>query len=517
MKNIEKILSLIIIVTCFFACTNNPETDFTDDGESSVDGTTIMLSQCEKISIAYDNPGTISDDKIIGIIQDFQKIYNIGETQTRAMIPLECNIKSRYFVRDTISKRSSVSRSSIEEFSSIPFCDVEVSDGGIPKIAVVCCDERASKVIYYGDYGTEDQSEIPVEIKLLLYMGQSSVMKDIERVENIKDSLRASTIQKISQKLKIPQNEVSYNRVKRYIEDESQIMTRTDTGGIETPSQLLRYVAPMSTTAWEQTHPYNLKMETVKMRKTIINAQGQIETQIYEGKADAGCAVIAISQLCAIIHPLMLYTPPTGNNQIVDWGYLYADHPWISQNGPYGDNDPEDRIDMVASIIRTNYIDSQSYLRYDNENKYYLATSTNLDGLLAGLSTRHLYNTHTAGTYFNKDNALTSLFTKKSPVLLYGNGVHAIVGTNEEIERPGHVWIIDGFAECKQSGQSYVTDYYWSVNMGWGKNSAKRFFLASNDPNDCPVIFYNNGKRSYIKYNTKDQGMIYNFFYGFLK
>ena len=111
------------------------------------------------------------------------------------------------------------------------------------------------------------------------------------------------------------------------------------------------------------------------------------------------------------------------------------------------------------------------------------------------------------------NTVLNSLLDQK-PVLLFGNG-HFVDKNHQPIDdpiydsTPGHGWLIDGYCLAKKSGQAR-NDQYWSVNMGWGKNSSYVYFKTQDNFQDCDVTFPYNDEGVNITYYTQEQCMIYN-------
>lgn len=123
--------------------------------------------------------------------------------------------------------------------------------------------------------------------------------------------------------------------------------------------------------------------------------------------------------------------------------------------------------------------------------------------------------TYSGGTNakFNPNTVLNSLLDQK-PVLLFGNG-HFVDKNHQPIDdpiydsTPGHGWLIDGYCLAKKSGQAR-NDQYWSVNMGWGKNSSYVYFKTQDNFQNCDVTFPYNDEGVNITYYTQEQCMIYN-------
>lgn len=459
----------------------------------------ILLSQEEITSIAYDQIEPLEDDEIIRLIQDFQEIYNLDTDKTRSLETeiVQCNISKRYSI--DLHNNSRSTRSKNNETMAIPICEVKVSDHtDIPKFAVVCCDERAPKIIYYGDYESQYEDGVSPDVQFFIHVGQRSIENDIENVIRIEDSLRTRTISKISARLLIPEDSIRFSAIKDNIVTREVIDPHTNpVGGYDKPLQILSFVNPLSKTEWSQGNPYNYQMPFVKK----LNSKGEP----YDGHAEAGCGVIALAQLFAILKPAMYGLTSDNRNISIDWSYL-CKNIRINDFPPQYGGDPDDKIEMVGSLIYRIFKDTNSIINI--ENGYYSSTSTYNKEMLPYVKSKFKCGSE-SGKPFNKERLIGSLQLKRSPVLLYGDGaIRKPDGTL--IRKSGHAWLIDGFAICRHPGSTslYNKDHYWSVNMGWGYGTSKRYFLASNDV-DCDIFFTYDNDGNLTHYNTKDMTIIY--------
>lgn len=509
----KKTFYISILLTLFLsACTDTYEKDIAN---SNVQTRKLILTPEEYVSIAYDNPQELSENEIIEIINDFQSIASQfrGEATTKGSNTVQVNIISKYYLtkNNTISGRNTT-RSIDDLKSNIPIYEVELSKNGNRKdFAIVCGDERAPKVLFYAnDYDTSSY-ENNVGMRYLMEIAKQSSIEDIESIEDIKLLKRDSTLNKVSKELNIAKDQITRDFIKTKITTNEDVITReyNPISGTTTPAgRILSIIPSMSNIAWHQEAPYNKQIPK--------GLRADEAGSYYEDNYPVGCANIAIASLFSILQPIMVGVTSSGREILIDWDY-------ITSSRSLNISSPAKMTEMASSLLRTIYNRTYSEPKYaviktyDEDNnpiniKVVTETTTTIQNMINYVKVVATYSGGT-NTKFNPNTVLKSLLDQK-PVLLFGNG-HFVDKNHQPIDdpiydsTPGHGWLIDGYCLAKKSGQAR-NDQYWSVNMGWGKNSSYVYFKTQDNFQDCDVTFpYNDGGVN-ITYYTQEQCMIYN-------
>lgn len=508
---------LPLFLTAFLAVSCK---DYIDEVNYIPEKDKLVLTDQEYTSIAYDNPKEISEEDILNLIKDFQiinaKVKDEGITRNNELKSISL-VKKYYISR----KRNNVvcaasTRTANDSEIVAPMYEVKLAKNDKTEdFAIVCGDERAAKVLFYG----EDcllTDEMNIETRFLVELSKRSVLDDIEFVEEIKKEKRDSTLAKIGRELNIPLDKVSYEFIKDRITTEQFSTTRINPpGGVDEPTKrVVSYVAPMSKVTWNQIDPYNTQMPIHKIADPSRKS-------FSENNIVVGCANVAIATLFSIIKPAITGRTSTNRQILIDWDYVTSE-PYLFTNIFNPSNNSEPRmIEMIGSLMRSIYNETKSYpdtvwveKTVDGRVERHLCTemtSTLPSDMIEYLQNKTNYSAN-GYTLFNAELVKQSLAEGK-PVLLWGSG--RFVDANNNIiekskdEKPGHAWLIDGFIMTKPSGQ-VTNDLYWSVNMGWGKDISKGYFKTEKNYNDCNVVFpLDKEKKENIVYYTIDQRIIY--------
>lgn len=492
-----------------------------DENELKLDK--LVLTPEEYVSIAYDSPKELSEKEIIEIIHDFQSV-NIAfnkEVLTKTSKCLNDFVVNKYYLSDLDKNiKQNVTRSINQSELNVPIYEVELSNGSNGKdFAIVCGDGRVPKVLFYANC-CDTLGSKRTEVQYLMELAKKSIFADIKSVEQIRAERRDSTLNMVSKELNISKELITDDIIKERIITTDALATKTfnPIGGVpvQNLTRIVSMVGPLSSIGWQQEYPYNTQMPVGQMWDGY---------SAYTGHYDVGCANIGVATLFSIIKPSMVGVTANGRQILIDWDYVTSvDHLYVDDRDP-ANSSPAKMVEMVGSLLRQIYNGTKSKpimgIRkgYDDDLnpvdvEVIVETSTIASDMLDYLKTMTTYSGYIK---FESNKAMQSLQELK-PVLLFGNG-HFIDDNRNIIQKepyknwqPGHAWLIDGYCMTKKSGQA-TNDLYWSVNMGWGKNSSKIYFKTENNFQDCDVVFhyYNNNESGVnIVYYAQEQSMIYN-------
>ncbi|WP_370862201.1 C10 family peptidase [Parabacteroides faecis] len=496
-------------------------TDDVNDNISGVDikSEKIVLSPEEYVSVTFDNPKELSENEICNIMNDFRYINSefTKKTLTKSQKVPKVNIVNKYYLTNhSKTFEQNTLRSVNSSVINVPIYEVEsLNDDHNKDFALICGDERASKVLFYvSNY--DSSGEINTEMQYFMELAKRSAISDIELIENIKSEKRESTLNKISKELNLPRELVTKNVIDKQVVSSDDIATKANPIGglpIGKLTRVTSIVGPLSRIGWSQSYPYNTQMPIDQVWDG---------NSVYTGNIDVGCANIGIATLLSIVKPSMVGVTTSGRQILIDWDYLTSkEYLYVDEYDPVNSS-PAKMVEMAGSLLRAIYIETKStpdraivdgYDEDLNEIKIdaVISTSTKPQDMINYLQKMMTYSS--VGR-FDPNLAKKSLQNLK-PVLLYGNG-HFRDKNNNAINKepynkePGHAWVIDGYCTTKKSGQA-MDDLYWSVNMGWGRNSFKVYFKTENSFKDCDVTFrYNNEGTINIVYYTQEQNMIFN-------
>lgn len=503
MKKIILSQLILIIASALISCTDKLENTEVNNNPTSQ----VVLTSDEYASIAYDNPKELSEEEITNVIYDFKHINSEFKKQfiaTKEDKPKVSILDKYYLTNDGNHSRSA---DSIQIY--VPIFEVELTNNdGTKDMTVVCGDERAPKVLLFTE-NYQSSQPMSIDMKYLVEIAKLSILSDIEYIEKLKSEKRISTLDKISQTLNIPKEQITDDIIKRgiTITDDSNSREYNPINGIDIskiPSRIISMVPPMSDIIWKQSEPYNYQMP--------IGPIWDGGAGVYEGNYLVGCGNIAIATLFSILRPSMVGETSTGKQILIDWDY-------ITSQRTITDKSPMRMIEMVGSLLRIIYNKTKSYPdfinfeTYDEDNNLIIkkgiaSTSTPSDGMLNYLQTMASYS---GAIGFDPNLAKQSLLNY-NPILLFGSG-HFVNNDHQPMTgadynySPGHGWIIDGYCTTKKTGLP-TNDLYWSVNMGWGSGSSNVYFKSSNNALNCDVIFRFD-KKACIIYYTQEQRMIY--------
>ncbi len=460
MKKQTRIVSVLLIqffVLAFTSCNND---ELVESHTLPQAGKFINLTAQEYASIAFDNPKELTETEAIDIAENFVKSKESVENEKMGTkssnISPSFKVATKYYYgidsSNDILTKSSTKR--IDEMN-IPIYELKIISGIDTGLVIVSGDERAQKVIAYIPKTNEKaRKEIPAAV-YLEKLTKINLFNNIAEIKKIQDSLRTQTLEKIADKLGVEENTIEFEKVKNYISVNDEPLSKFKPIQVP-PSQVLSYVMPMCSTAWDQTAPYNCQMPVGSI------AGYSSPTNYY-----TGCGVVALAQIMTFIEPSL-----TVNNITIDWGYL-------KQNPYIYSSDPLEKRNMVGYLIRDIYNKTGSFPSYNSSGyingvaTYFTATESYI----------RLYANCSSLQSWNSDVVRNSLLAYR-PVLTMGPDVN---GANS------HIYFVDGYLLCKlyygamsaslSTGTKELVkiyDLYFHANLGWGGDS-NGYYLINKD------------------------------------
>lgn len=270
-------------------------------------------------------------------------------------------------------------------------------------------DERSPALIAYIPKFDETAYSECAGAQIMLELAKTSHLSDIIFIESLKDSLRDKTYAKISNKLKIPVENLSYELIKDKIQIAGEANTRVSP--VTTPpTRIYSFVYPLITTKWDQHAPYNSRHPDIVLDKNT----GKM------GKPYAGCVEVAIAQVFAYCEV------PTFRAQgpAVDWRILKAS-PHIYTTDPLATRN------MIGNLMLEIFQQTGGYYAW-NDAGIHSGTHTPESKFRPYIQRFISTGSKQAYNWTAVQNSLTAL----EPVIIWG---------------AEHCWILDGYAVCKKA------------------------------------------------------------------
>lgn len=417
MKTIFKsALALFIVFTSMLSCVKS-EIDTRDTDSPN-------FTNLELISVTCDPPYEISVEAAQGILDNFISNELQGKSTAQQHHPTIKYSSAETF--DMKCHKIIDTRSSIDSDTLTKIYRFELTTGSETGFALVSADKRAPSIITYIPHTSE--TIIPEEAEIMLDIAIQSHISDIIRVEQIKDSLREPTYQKISKHLNLPIDRISSKDINKIIEEHTKIPTRSR-AITEPPTRQYSFVLPLIYTKWNQYSPYNMKHPDILFNQTAGTYS----------KPNAGCAPVAIAQIFAYCEVPMF----RAQGIMVDWDLL--------TKTPKIDKDSIAAAETVGNLMYEIFEKIEAEYMY-GENGIHSGTAAYPNKFIP-----YIQETISTGEDQEYDwDIIKESLTSLEPVIIYGQS---------------HCWILDGYAICEKQAGIFETgeyDIYLTANFGWG-------------------------------------------------
>ena len=442
----KRIFLLLPLIGALISCQN----DVLESIEDLPMDDKISLSLDELTSIAHDNSRTLTEAEVLNIVNDFSSSLN---NVSRGVEAVSASIDGIYYIGGTLN---SSSRSTVSD--SIPVYRVELKVGEQKGYAIVSADTRSASVLAYvnnGDFENNDSTGAAMMLKL----AEVTTICEINRVEELKATLRDKTLSKIASYL--GKESVIYDEVKDII----KVADDFDNGKLsrspaydEPLTTVLSYKGPVTKTKWSQDQPYNLYLPV------CYNPSWRFKTNY-----PAGCGIIAGAQALAAVANNI-----TVDGVYIDWSYLTT-NPTVEYSAFNGSGDQK-AIKMVATLVKNMYEETNSFPNIDLDFKHAWYEDSSIPAVGSSSTgsldlMKYLQKYVHCGTYYSQyapDPLLTTLNVNDvTPCVAIMGGTHA---ATETAEKGSHAWVIDGYAICQKKTREILKNYdlYFHANMGWG-------------------------------------------------
>ncbi len=426
-----------------------------DHRVSEFEAQKIKLSQAEIISISHDNHRELSESEVLEVLLNFQKEQLKETFSLKSTASNDYLIKLKYYVSDTNSKDTYLKSSNEGKFV-LPIYEIEIKNDTDKGVAYVSADSRYPNVLAYIPNALNKEEEVQTGKSSMLKYSEKVALSHIEAVEFIKDSLRATTLQKIANELQMAVRDIDMSTIEQHISydeknDLNEVLLKANP--IQNPPMTMSQKGPLASITWEQTDPYNSKLPNLP--------------SFSDMHFPAGCGVIAGATLLSIVQPAM-----TVSSININWAYLMERPKIVGETYGWGETpDPQDKLDMVAYFIKDVYYGTYTSTSFEND-AWFGESSTTTANLINYLR-KHINIDDKQP--MNLDNQLNSLNYYR-PILM--GGIHD-AGT---AEKGSHAWVIDGYRICKKSTRQIVKvyDLYFHANMGWG-GTDDGYYLVGSD------------------------------------
>lgn len=480
---------LFFISSCIALFLTSCNDDIVTSQSSDEQKNDLGLNAEEIMSISYDETGELSQEAVFGIMENFKSIVdNDGHTRSiDTNSDIATKVRAKYYVN---IENGNVNRSNTKVLTrnsnghdiNLPLYEVVMSDGDKESFAIISADKRMPKVLVYIPLVTDTVLLNKKEFLVPIAMSQASVISELKNIEETRNRLRTSTLDKISKKMNISKDDINIEDVVKKMkgcEQEYEIATRMTSNGIVVPSQqVLGWSGPMSNTAWDQYAPYN--------RSLAEHPCGYLDGKV--GHILAGCGVIGLAETMAILEPSSI------GGVLLDWDYIKQTPTLQEAVLPGQTGDPIDKLTMVGKLIEAIYRESETSETWNTDHSLCLSSSTTAAGIQKFLNKYALYSPRQV---WNPDSVKRSL-DQFHPILTYGNIEKQYKSTTWT--KVGHSFIIDGYAICKRVSTTRTIlktkDMYWHTNLGWGPDG-KMYFSLNPTTTDCIMLVEDDGGAKY--------------------
>lgn len=286
--------SLVLLGITFFSCTNDNSIDQSNQ-------TMIKLSKNEVLSIAYDDAPELSDNDIFNIVNSFISTEDNGVTKSTAT---SFNITKKNFINkegEFENEKSATKAVKTDEDITAAICEVEFQHGSETGLALVAADAKLPSVIALIPNKGSDFVMEKSGANKLLHASKASYLYKAIKTKELVDSLRQPTLDKISKELRIPVNEISYEKIENNILLTDGIPTTKSTAIQGAPAGVQKdpsSIDPIVKTNWGQGDPYNGQFSIAGKVDRVYNEYGTVVT----GPVPVGCVNVAIAQIMGCVY-----------------------------------------------------------------------------------------------------------------------------------------------------------------------------------------------------------------------
>lgn len=420
----KKIFICTILLLSLLSCSQQSDNEFK--------AKKIELTPEEYLSIAFDDETELNEGEIKAIINSF---ISSGDG-TRSNSNIEIKIENKFHI-----KNATIRNNTVEE---IPVYKVVVKENNLQNVALVCGDKRFPFVYAYYGADTEGIHD-NYSYEILIGYSQEFISNNIALINTLKDSLRESTLQKVSQELLISKDEIRISNIENQISIKGLCNTRSSIINENdfNDSGIAKF-GPFIKVKWDCGMPYNRLMP-----------QECSDNWLWDYRYVMSSTTVAVAQLLSFYRP---------NIDGMNWEYLCKNEEIHEESDYFGSyvQDPIERRNMVASLMtkindgcKVAYTCSGSTVNMNDVRNYLKQYNINMEG-------QQNMNVVTIKNSIDVIN----------PVLMYG----------QTSNNQGHTWIIDGYCTKIATRGSFFPGFniYFHANMGMGK-SYSGYYLVGSD------------------------------------
>lgn len=427
----------------------------------------VELTQQEFISIAYDNPRCLTEVEALQLVRDFEGKNNLSRSKDKQL-----SIKRKYSLARTCT---GLGRSTSNQ-QTIPMYDIAINDGTNNGLAIVAADERVAGVIAYIPKIAPEKEQEQRSNNFMLAISEASMLNRLSFVDSIRITMKDSTLQKLSNELGIPVDEIVFEKVKNNINIKSTL-SRSKPENINFIDGE-RYCLEVD---WGQEEPYNLALPT------YTDPDFDWVTYHYP----LGCSVTALMMVYSYFEP-SIQGYDNGEKMIIDWTYLKQNRKII--NPDYGiSGDPEWKLRMVSRLGLWIYNGTNTKTKFENDvyqsftSRNEISDNLNLYGI-AHDPIKEMKNLNMEGVR----NIVNDLKNYKIAIM---GATRRNAGPNVPTATGNHVWVLDGYVCISKPAEIIINRDYFHANMGWN-GSYNGWYLASTSY-AAPNVSFETGNGNY--------------------
>lgn len=457
-KNIYVLLGFILIL---FSCQKESVGDYISYNEP-----VILLSAEELLSIEVELSPHMNEEEIFTLLKEFQnKQYRKEQLQTRGDLETVWTVSKKYYLNQMNTLTKSTDKNSLQ----IPIYEVSLKTGEQDGFAVISADRRAPHILAFIDNIDIEDTNLKGGANLLLECSKVVLETQVMKYEANRDSLFANALSKISDELKISEDEINLNNIKKVLKAEDLSTKSKPITSIPTNLTIKGGTYPLCPVAWGQSEPYNCKLP---MGNCEVYFPGWVEYTNYP----AGCGTVCVAHLFATIAPSASFSGVS-----MEWGYL-CQNPTIVAPDYFNAGDPLRKREMVGYLFKEIYNGTKSSA-VKNSSGVVTGTSCMINNLEAYMKNK--FNCGSKDVF--KIATIKSSLTNRRPIYVYSRASDSV-----------YPFLIDGVLNCSGRINNVPKDVdltYLHANFGFGAGYQDGYYLMELDHNKIdfetaiPMIF----------------------------